>query len=238
MGEVISFVGQKGGTGKSTLARAFAVEAARAKVNVLVADLDDAQRTSVEWGQRRLAAGFQPTIRVERMPRLQVFTKAATADVLVVDAPGWADESTLWLAQGSQLTVLPCGVSIDDLNPTIRLIHELVGKGIQEWRLALTLMRLQNEKDGEFARGYLGAAGFKGLLLGHEVREARQYREAQDAGHAITEVSDRKLAREASALMDDVGKALTRAVAKQKSLEKEMGPARLVGKDKDKGRSR
>src|SRR5437667_12883706 len=30
MGEIISFVGQKGGTGKSTLARAFAVEVAKA----------------------------------------------------------------------------------------------------------------------------------------------------------------------------------------------------------------
>src|SRR5262245_31673573 len=106
MGEVVSFVGQKGGTGKSTLARAFAVQAARANVRVLIADLDDAQRTSLEWAQRREKVGIQPLIRVERMNRLNVFTKAAQTDLLVVDAPGWADESTLWLAQGSQLTVV------------------------------------------------------------------------------------------------------------------------------------
>jgi len=46
MGEIISFVGQKGGTGKSTLARAFAVEAAKVDTSGLVADLDEAQRTS------------------------------------------------------------------------------------------------------------------------------------------------------------------------------------------------
>ena len=239
MGEVVSFVGQKGGTGKSTLARAFAVQAAKARVSVLVADLDDAQRTSLEWGERRLKAGFQPVIRVERINRLQVFTKAAQTDLLVVDAPGWADESTLWLAQGSQLTVLPVGTSIDDLNPTIRLMHELAGKGVQDWRLALVLTRLQNHKDGEFARGYLGGANFKGLAMSHDLFEQRVYREAQDQGLAITEVSDRKLAREASNVMEDIGKALEKAVAKQKSLEKEMGAARLVGrKDKDKGRDR
>jgi hypothetical protein len=114
-------------------------------------------------------------------------------------------------------------------------MHELAKKGVPDWRTALALCRLQNEKDGEFARGYLGSANF--AALGHELREARQYREAQDAGMAITEVSDRKLAREASALMDDIGKTLTRAVAKQKAMEKQLGPARLVGrKDKDRDR--
>lgn len=228
MGEVVSFVGQKGGTGKSTLARAFAVQAARANVKVLIADLDDAQRTSLEWAQRREKAGIQPIIRVERMSRLNVFTKAAQNDLVVVDAPGWADESTLWLAQGSQLTVMPVGTSIDDLNPTIRLMHELAARGVQEWRLAITLMRLQNERDGDFARGYLGTAGFKGLLLAHELHENAMYRQAQDQGLAITEVADRKLAREAANVMEDAGKALERAVAKQKSLERQQGPARLA----------
>ncbi|HEY1246663.1 MAG TPA: AAA family ATPase, partial [Hyphomicrobiaceae bacterium] len=91
MGEIISFVGQKGGTGKSTLARAFAVEAAKRRQGVLIADLDDAQRTSWDWAQRRAANGLSPAIAVERVPRLQVFTRAADIDVLVVDAPGWAD---------------------------------------------------------------------------------------------------------------------------------------------------
>src|SRR5262245_32786995 len=109
MGEIVSFVGQKGGTGKSTLARAFAVEAARAGTGVLIADLDEAQRTSWDWGQRRAAHSLRPAIAVEMVPRLQVFTRAAQVDVLVVDAPGWTDASTAWLAKGSQLTVLPTG---------------------------------------------------------------------------------------------------------------------------------
>ena len=136
MGDIISFVGQKGGTGKSTLARAFAVEAAKREQGVLIADLDEAQRTSWDWGQRRAANGLEPAIAVERVPRLQVFTRAANIDLLVVDAPGWADASTLWLAQGSQLTVLPTGGTVDDLNPTIRLMHELMNKGIADWRVA------------------------------------------------------------------------------------------------------
>ena len=75
MGEIISFVGQKGGTGKSTLARAFAAEAAKAQTRVLIADLDDAQRTSWDWGKRRAANHLLPAIDVEMVPRLQVFTR-------------------------------------------------------------------------------------------------------------------------------------------------------------------
>jgi len=63
---------------------------------------------------------------------------------MVVDAPGWADASTVWLAKGSQLTVLPTGASVDDLNPTIRLMHELTGKGVADWRLAVALCRIHS----------------------------------------------------------------------------------------------
>ena len=173
MGEIISFVGQKGGTGKSTLARAFAVEAAKAQSKVLIADLDEAQRTSFEWGQRRAANQLLPPIEVERVPRLQVFSKADRVDLLVVDAPGWADASTEWLARGSQLTVLPTGASVDDLNPTIRLMHELLQKNIEEWRLALALCRVHSDAEAAFARDYLRQAKYRALY--GELREKRGF---------------------------------------------------------------
>ena len=199
MGEIISFVGQKGGTGKSTLARAFAVEAAKADTRVLIADLDDAQRTSWDWGQRRAANKLVPAIAVEMVPRLQVFTRAADVDVLVVDAPGWADASTAWLAQGSQLTVLPTGASVDDLNPTIRLMHELMGKGISDWRLALALCRVHSDTDAAFARDYLKQAGYKALK--GELREKKAFADLQNIGQAVTE-GPAALSREAFELVE------------------------------------
>ncbi|MEG7979119.1 MAG: ParA family protein [Mollicutes bacterium UO1] len=44
--KVISFISQKGGVGKSTLARALATEATKKKFNVLLADCDHQQKTS------------------------------------------------------------------------------------------------------------------------------------------------------------------------------------------------
>ena len=43
---IIAFISQKGGVGKSTLARALAVEASKQKLQVLLADCDPQQATS------------------------------------------------------------------------------------------------------------------------------------------------------------------------------------------------
>jgi chromosome partitioning protein len=45
---IIAFVSQKGGVGKSTLARAVAVETTQKKVKTLLADCDPQQSTSYE----------------------------------------------------------------------------------------------------------------------------------------------------------------------------------------------
>jgi chromosome partitioning protein len=225
MGEIISFVGQKGGTGKSTLARAFAVEAAKAGTGVLIADLDEAQRTSWDWGQRRAAHQLRPEISVEMVPRLQLFTRAAQVDVLIVDAPGWADASTLWLAEGSQLTVLPTGASIDDLNPTIRLLHELKDKGLADWRLAVALCRVHGDADAAFARDYLKQASYQPLK--GELREKKAFADLQNLGRSVTE-GPAALSREAFELVEGIAAALDRAQKKQQALDREAGPARLV----------
>lgn len=44
--KIVAFISQKGGVGKSTLARALAVEASHKKNKVLLADCDSQQATS------------------------------------------------------------------------------------------------------------------------------------------------------------------------------------------------
>jgi chromosome partitioning protein len=60
---IASFVGQKGGVGKSTLARVLAVAAARAQHKVLIGDFDLEQLTCVEWGALRMRNGIEPEIQ-------------------------------------------------------------------------------------------------------------------------------------------------------------------------------
>ena len=54
MTTIVAFVSQKGGVGKSTLARALAREAAMSGLKTKIADLDTQQGTSVDWHRTRL----------------------------------------------------------------------------------------------------------------------------------------------------------------------------------------
>ena len=56
-------VSQKGGAGKSTLARLFARELAQDGFTVKIADLDTQQTTSTEWATDRAKAGIEPKIQ-------------------------------------------------------------------------------------------------------------------------------------------------------------------------------
>ncbi|MFX8762534.1 AAA family ATPase, partial [Acinetobacter baumannii] len=88
MGWIVSFVGQKGGTGKSGLCQALGVEAAKNGASVLIADLDEAQRTSFEWGEARALNNIEPPVKVVLESRLKVLTLADQCELLAVDAPG------------------------------------------------------------------------------------------------------------------------------------------------------
>jgi chromosome partitioning protein len=57
----IGMVSQKGGVGKSTLARLLAREYANAGWNVKIADLDVSQGTSFSWQARRLQNALSQT---------------------------------------------------------------------------------------------------------------------------------------------------------------------------------
>src|SRR6476620_2530974 len=59
MTTIIAFVSQKGGVGKSTLARALAREAANSGLAVKIADLDTQQGTSVDWHRQRLDSALE-----------------------------------------------------------------------------------------------------------------------------------------------------------------------------------
>ena len=65
MAIVIAFVSQKGGVGKSTLARAVATSAVRAGQAVKTVDLDQDQATITVWAQMRDRYKVFPSIKVD-----------------------------------------------------------------------------------------------------------------------------------------------------------------------------
>ena len=93
---IIAFISQKGGVGKSTLARAVAHEASHKKLRVLLADCDPQQATSYHWLQVRKKSKF----KVEVFPTVQqALREAPKYELTIIDGPARTSHATLEIAQ-------------------------------------------------------------------------------------------------------------------------------------------
>ena len=103
MAALIGLVSQKGGVGKSTLARLIAREYAAAGWQVKIADLDISQGTSTDWKQRRERGGIKPDIAVEPFGTVaQALKVAQLYDLVVFDGPPHSMAGTLGDCQGQR----------------------------------------------------------------------------------------------------------------------------------------
>ncbi|KIG04890.1 Cobyrinic acid ac-diamide synthase [Burkholderia sp. MR1] len=203
MASVIALISQKGGVGKSTIARALAREAAAGGLRVKVADLDTQQGTSVDWNRTRLEAGIEPTLSVESFKTAaQALAVADHFDLLVLDGPARTSQATLDIARAADLVVQPTGASLDDLRPAVREFHALAKAGIPLERLAFALNRVGTDAEEADARIYLAEAGY--AVLDGCLVERPAYRQAQNEGRAVTETRYGKLNTRADALIQSL----------------------------------
>lgn len=223
---VVSFISQKGGVGKSSLARALAAVAGHAGVRVLLADLDPQQSTVRRWNQRRAETKVTPPIEVRSFAKMSDALEASEGfDLLIVDTPGSVTRATLDIARHSHLVVQPSGPSIDDLDPAVLAFHELTQAGIPRQRLLLALCRTLNRQEEDEARSYLSEAGYQ--VLKASIPERSGYRMAQNRGQALTETREKALNARADLLLAELLGKVDAAIAA-------MAPARSSNK-KSKG---
>lgn len=204
MALIIGIVSQKGGVGKSSLARLIAREYANAGWNVKIADLDIAQGTSFSWQARRLQNGIAPVIPVERFGAVEQALKIGNQyDLVILDGPPHSSKQTLKIAESANLVILPTGLSLDDLEPGVLLAHELIKKGVPRRKIVFALCRV-GESEGEMteARSYIDEAGY--TVLKGELPEKTAYRRASDEGKALTETRFPSLNERADALAQSV----------------------------------
>ncbi len=203
MAAVVAFVSQKGGVGKSTLSRALAREAAAGGLRVKVADLDTQQGTSVDWHRQRLNASIEPVVSVEAFATAaQALGVANGFDILILDGPARTSQATLEIARAANLIVQPTGASLDDLRPAVREFHALVKAGVPSARLAFALNRIGTPAEEAETRAYLAEAGY--AVLDGCLLERPAYRQAQNAGHAITETRYAALNERADTLIQSL----------------------------------
>jgi chromosome partitioning protein len=197
---VLSIIGQKGGVGKSTLARAVAVLAVQGALRVRLIDLDFNQQTSVRWSNTR--ATSRGLHKIDAQPFSSVadaLKQTGDLDLVVVDTPGHLSAETFEVARASDIILMPTGTSSDDLHPTTLLLYQLEKIGIPRDRLCVALCRILDAKEESWARHYLETTGFK--PLSGSLPERLGYRRAHNRGKSVTETSDASLNERANELM-------------------------------------
>ena len=111
----ISLLGQKGGTGKTTVALGLAVAAYRAGKVVAVIDLDP-QASAANWRDRRTED--DPAVVSAQSSRLKQTLAAAQdmgAEIVIIDTAGRSDDTALNAARHSDLVLIPTRTNIVEL---------------------------------------------------------------------------------------------------------------------------
>jgi chromosome partitioning protein len=138
----ILFTSQKGGVGKSTLARSAAIALACSGRHVLLADFDVEQRTCLRWQAQRQARRLEPSIDVIKFSKDAKLDRVFQHyDNVVMDTRGRHDDLSLDLAKASDVIFLPSSFSLDDISPTLTVVEALRNAGIPSSRVAVVFCR-------------------------------------------------------------------------------------------------
>jgi len=112
---ILTIASRKGGAGKSTIARAFAVEAAQAGASVELIDMDP-QGTVRDWfGRRRGEPPQVTTAEPSTIGRAIKDARAAGRDYVFIDTPPHTDGAMTEAARLSDAVLIPVKPYPDDL---------------------------------------------------------------------------------------------------------------------------
>ena len=186
--KIIAFISQKGGVGKSTLARLLATEATKKKIKTLLADCDHQQKTSWEWTQWRKENKITPAITSQVFNQVKdIWTLTKQYDLIIIDAPARTSQATLEIAQKADLIIQPVGASRDDLLPALREFNALKAQGINQNKLLFVLNHLSTPAEVLATQEYLTESTYS--FAPFYLSERASYRQAQSEGKSVGEVS-------------------------------------------------
>jgi len=186
---IISLISQKGGVGKSALARLLAVEFIRAGWLVKIADLDTMQGTTTKWKARRDRAKLQPEIPVEKFATVERAVREADRfDLVLLDGPAHAEKGGRDMAKASDLVLMPTGYGLDDLEAQVEAAYELEESGTPRNKIWFVFCRISGSaSEDQTAREYLQRAKIN--VFEPVFPELPSIRQGHNAGKAASEIS-------------------------------------------------
>lgn len=205
MAYTLGIISQKGGVGKSTIARLLAREFVAAGWNAKIADLDTGQSTSYNWLTRRNRAGIKPYVPVQQYPDLKnALAERESLDVLIIDGMPHADQLTLKIARESDLLIIPTGVTDDDRDPGKGLGKELVRQGVPKDRIVFALCRVPAKASATLSLAYYDLVDHGFQVLEGGIPEQAAYAKASNEGRALTETTYSSLKTQAEQVAQSI----------------------------------
>ncbi|MGL5093694.1 MAG: ParA family protein [Aeromonas sobria] len=213
MSKVICCLSQKGGVGKSTVARMAAVAYASAGWNTIILDADASQETSNEWFARRLANAKVNMVdlwvtRAKGVNPVKRLVNEGAYDLIIVDGAPHATDASVMYAKQADLIIIPTGTAMDDLQPAVKMAISLVSvHGVDRERIRFVLNHCsRNKRELSQAIEAILATGLK--VIGAFLNESPCYRSAMDVGLAPNEVQYAIPKSRAVHLADSIADAL------------------------------
>lgn len=181
----ISFISQKGGTGKTTLCLNVATEAMRHGYTVAVIDLDP-QPSAVSWSDLRPNRNDPPVFDA-KASRLAAAVETASRqglDLLIVDTGGRTDEGAHAAAKVSDLVVVPIqpsAVDIKSMDATRQLIERA---GNPKSLVVLSRVKPFGTRHDE-TRAWLSGNGYQ--VADATIGDRVTFQDAYGAGQTVAE---------------------------------------------------
>jgi chromosome partitioning protein len=113
--KVLSIISQKGGVGKTTLATALAVAAARDGKNTAILDLDPQASASFWKDTRQSETPAVAAIPPARLRHTLQAAREAGCDLAIIDAPPFAKDIAFEAAQHADFVLIPTKPAVLDL---------------------------------------------------------------------------------------------------------------------------
>jgi chromosome partitioning protein len=210
---IVLLGGEKGGTGKSTLATNLAVWLARQGRDVILVDTDR-QRTASHWADRRNAInGLAAVHCAEKHGNVfyAVRDLAQRYDEVIVDAGGRDSEELRTALVAAHLVYVPLKASQPDLETSLHM-NELIqlarGMNPSLSARALIAMAPTNPVIHEAAEARELLSELPDLVpSGVVIRERKVYRDAIAEGRGVVEMDNAKATAEIEALAQEIYEA-------------------------------
>lgn len=198
--KVIAIAMQKGGVGKSTLAKALGVAGARANLNVLVLDMDS-QQSATQWAERR--KDTLPIVRFAteiELPKLLKQAEQAGCELVLIDTPPARSTEAPAAVEYSDLVLVPCTPDIEAYEQLPRTAR-LARSSEKPAAAVLTMAQPNSRSEEEIARQVFETV--KLPMVPAVIHRFKVHRDASREGMTALEIDpDGKAAAELQALWE------------------------------------